>query len=221
MARGDGAAGAALDVWPEGQAIQGRVDPAIRLTRFADAERYHAALIARILQLEDDPAASRRYFRAAGGTKILHVDRFGTPEADLIDARARALFRCVLGAAEAVVDLSWANIYRTGDYAMAHSHLRASASVVYCLDQGDPDEDDSLSGQLNIIDPRLAACCQQQQGFMTSPYLPRMEAGTMIIFPSQLVHAVNPYAGRRPRIMLAWNIADRALPGTARAAALS
>jgi predicted 2-oxoglutarate/Fe(II)-dependent dioxygenase YbiX len=41
-----------------------------------------------------------------------------------------------------------------------------------------------------------------------------MTAGTMIIFPSQLVHAVNPYTGKRPHITLSWNINKNALPGS-------
>ena len=49
---------------------------------------------------------------------------------------------------------------------------------------------------------------------MTAPFLPGMTAGTMIIFPSQLVHAVNPYTGKRPRITLSWNINKNALPGS-------
>jgi len=48
---------------------------------------------------------------------------------------------------------------------------------------------------------------------MTAPFQPGMTAGTMIIFPSQLVHAVNPYTGKRPRITLSWNINKNALPG--------
>jgi uncharacterized protein (TIGR02466 family) len=31
------------------------------------------------------------------------------------------------------------------------------------------------------------------------------EAGTMILFPSWLVHAVMPYRGTRPRISIAFN----------------
>lgn len=49
---------------------------------------------------------------------------------------------------------------------------------------------------------------------MTTPFFPGMVAGTMLIFPSQLVHTVNPYAGMRPRITLSWNINKNLLPGT-------
>jgi hypothetical protein len=50
---------------------------------------------------------------------------------------------------------------------------------------------------------------------MTTPFFPGMAAGTMLIFPSQLVYTVNPYAGMRPRITLSWNINKHALPGPA------
>jgi hypothetical protein len=125
------------------------------------------------------------------------------------------LFRKVLECEHAVVDLSWANVYRNGDYCLPHSHLRSTASVVYCLDPGDEDPDDSQSGRFCFVDPRLRNCCQDQEGCMTAPFFPGMAAGTMLIFPSQLVHTVNPYAGMRPRITLSWNINKHALPGSA------
>jgi hypothetical protein len=45
--------------------------------------------------------------------------------------------------------------------------------------------------------------------------MPGLRAGTMIIFPGQAVHCVNPYAGTRPRITLSWNINTMAVPGVA------
>jgi hypothetical protein len=49
---------------------------------------------------------------------------------------------------------------------------------------------------------------------MTTPFFPGMAAGTMLIFPSQLVHTVNLYEGKRPRITLSWNINKNVLPGS-------
>lgn len=49
---------------------------------------------------------------------------------------------------------------------------------------------------------------------MTTPFFPGIAAGTMLIFPSQLVHTVNPYTGARPRITLSWNINKHILPGS-------
>jgi len=38
-------------------------------------------------------------------------------------------------------------------------------------------------------------------------------AGDMILFPGAIVHAVNPYDGKRPRLTLSWNINKQAVPG--------
>ena len=92
--------------------------------------------------------------------------------------------------------------------------MRSTASIVYSLSPGDEDPDDPLSGQLCLVDPRLDACCQEVKGHMTSPFMPKMAAGTMIIFPSQLVHCVNPYHGRALRITIAWNINEAVVPGS-------
>ena len=93
--------------------------------------------------------------------------------------------------------------------------MRATASVVYCVDEGDPDPDDHNSGAFSFVDPRFEPCCKVQQHYMTNPVKPVLAAGTMIIFPSHLVHCVNPYFGERPRITISWNINRTVLPGSA------
>ncbi len=97
---------------------------------------------------------------------------------------------------------------------MAHSHVRSTASIVYAVSSGDEYPEDPLNGQFCLIDPRVEACCREQKGHMTSPFMPKMAPGTMIIFPANLVHCVNPYHGRTPRITIAWNVNDEALPGS-------
>jgi hypothetical protein len=203
----------AIEIWPKGQEAEICGDPTIRKTIFTDTQEYHPRLVAKILELEENQRLRKSYFRGAGGTKILNLGQWVSPEAELINARAMLLFKRVLECDQAVVDFSWANVYRSGDYCMPHSQLRSTASVVYCLDPGDEDPEDAHSGSFCFVDPRLRNCCQEQEGCMTAPFLPGMTGGTMIIFPSQLVHAVNPYTGKRPRITLSWNINKNALPG--------
>jgi hypothetical protein len=204
-----------LPVWPEGQTIGGRgSDRTLMRTVFPDTEAYHPRLIERIFEMEKDPAFTKTYMKAIGGTKINHIDRWGIPEADLIHARAIALFKRTTQIETAAVDLSWANVYRDGAYAMAHSHPRSTASVVYCVDPGEEDPEDEMSGRFCIIDPRVAACCQIEKHCMTNPLMPNMTAGSMIVFPGQLLHAVNPYTGKRPRITMSWNLNSEALPGS-------
>ena len=134
------------------------------------------------------------------------IDDWNIPEANLVNARARAFFQKVFGQAESYIHVSWVNISRRGEYSLAHSHPDCMASVVYCLDKGDPNTEDPLDGQLAFVDPRYEACCRAQKDFMTTPYMPKMAPGSMIIFPSSLVHAVNPYRGERPRITFSWDL---------------
>lgn len=204
-----------IAVWPEGQKTVTRGDPTISAAHFADAETYHPRLIAAVLAAAEDERRLRRYFAASGGTKIYHLEDWGVPELDLVCARARELFKRVLRHDTAVVDLSWANIYRRGDYAMAHSHERAVASIVYFLDLGDETPRDPLSGRFAFVDPRLKHCAREQSPRVIQPLLPRLLAGDMLIWPAAMVHSVNPYLGKRPRITLAWNLGPDAVPGKA------
>jgi hypothetical protein len=204
----------AVEVWPKDRGAEICGDPTIRKITFTDIQEYHPRLVAKILEFEENHRLRRRHTHGAGGTRIDHLEKWISSEAELIHARAKALFKRVLECDEAVVDLSWANVFRAGDYCMPHSHLRSTASVIYCLDAGDEDSEDSTSGRLCFVDPRLSNCCQEQDGCVTTPFFPGMAAGTMIIFPSQLVHAVNPYTGKRPHITLSWNINKNVLPGS-------
>jgi hypothetical protein len=184
------------------------------ITRFPDAEAYHPALIARLLKLADDPEFGRRVMRSTGGTKIYHIDRWGCDAADMVNRRAIQFFKLARPSTTAAVDLSWASLYRAGDYSMPHSHPRADASIVYCVDVGDSPEGDPLDGQFCFVDPRYTTCCQIDVQCMTHPIAPKLAPGSMIMFPGALVHCVNPYTGRRPRITLSWNINRQPLPGS-------
>lgn len=195
-----------MEIWPPGQKLQTRGgDRTILLTRFEDAERYHPALIGRVLALAEGSTFTRQYIRAFGGVKVERPAQWGSAEADLVEARARAMLQQGLGQGDAEIFESWANVYRAGDYSMPHSHPRAAASVVYVLDAGDPDPADPLSGQFAVLDPRYRDCCQDQPNYLTNPIMPKLPAGSMLLFPGWLVHGVNPYTGNRPRITFTWN----------------
>ncbi len=203
-----------VPVWPAGQSIQTLKHPTILATRFTDTELYHPRLTARILELAQRPRSSRQYFRGAGGTKVHHIDRWNCSEANLIHARALEFFRRALPRDQAVADLCWANVYRGGEYCMPHSHLRSMASVVYFLEAGESDATDPIGGRFFFADSRLPVCCQHEPDKMTTPYLPDTAPGTMVIFPSQVIHSVNPYHGTTPRITMSWNINDSVVPGS-------
>lgn len=203
-----------LKVWPSRQALTPIAGSGIVLTDFPDLLPYHAQLTQRLLALRDDPSFAECIFRGGCGTKIRHMDRWGSLIAHLLQLRALELFRRAFDTHDAVIDSCWASVYGRGDYCMAHSHVRAVGSIVYLLEPGDPDPDDATAGKLCFVDPRITSCCQLEPDRMTHPLLPDLHAGTMVIFPAALVHCVNPYTGAAPRITLSWNIHTRALPGS-------
>jgi hypothetical protein len=196
-----------IPVWPEGQTI-GAVDRLVHMTVFDDWQDYHGALIARALELEAVKwGKDRPESHMLGGRKVHHLDQWGCPAADLICARVEHMFRLVLGEDRAHIDLSWCNIYREKDYAAPHSHRMSVASLTYLLDPGEEDPDDPLSGRLAFADPRMAACCREEEGYVTSQSYIEPVPGTLLIWPAPFVHFVTPYAGTtRPRITLAWNL---------------
>jgi len=207
--------GRGMPVWPRGQKIRRLKDSLVLMTRFTDVPRYHAELSRKVLEMERKSRYKVDYEPGGCGIKIFHLDRWRCAEAELIHLRALAFFSQVFKCPDPVADVSMANIYRNGEYCMPHSHIRTRASLVYSLDCGEPDPSHGRSGRLCFVDPRMKVCCQLEPERMTSPLVPDMQAGTLLMFPSEVMHCVTPYTGRSPRITLAWNIDSRAIPGDA------
>lgn len=199
-------AGTDVPVWPAGTKIQLLAAPNTGLADFADRDLYHAGLSAAILEMEREPRYRDWIFKGGCGTKVRDPQEWGRPEADLIHARAMRLAAKALGTDTVAVDDCWANVYRKGDYCMPHSHLRATASVVYLLDPGDPVEDDPASGRFYFCDPRIPFCTDYEPGRVTKLLMPDLYPGSLLVFPAEYIHGVNPYGGERPRITLSWNI---------------
>jgi len=204
------------EIWPEGQRIEAAGDPNIAVTHFVDPPAFHSSLIQTLLMLEGNSSFTEPLVQGSCGVKIHHVDRWNCPEAQLVHQRALALFRHGLHTREAHVDASWASIYRKGDYCVPHSHIRAQASIVYMVAEGDAARPDDLAGKLCFTDPRLGYCAQHEPGRLTRMLIPVMQPGSMVMFPGATVHCVNPYMGNRPRITMSWNINVKALPGDPR-----
>jgi hypothetical protein len=197
--------GRALPVWPPQQEVLFfSEEPQMMVAYFDDVEPVNHALRARLLELEQDPAFTHRM--RIGGSKIRDVDRWALPEADLINARARAFYSLAANVDAPTVELSWANVSRNGDYLSPHSHDHCTGSVVYFVDPGDTDPDNSLSGRLSFVDPRIEGCCDREPHCATREVSPEIRAGALVLFPSQLVHFVHTYSGTRPRISIAWNL---------------
>lgn len=207
-------AGQAVPVWPPGQKIELLAAPNMGVTDFEDCDLYHAGLAARILEMERDPRFHHWIFKGGCGTKVRNPHEWGSTEADLIHARAKRLAAKALGVTDLVVDECWANVYRKGDYCTPHSHLRSVASLIYLLDPGDPGTTDPASGRLCFCDPRIPFCCGHEAGRATRLLMPELRAGSLLCFPSEYVHLVNPYEGGRPRITMSWNVTLEKLPGS-------
>ena len=193
--------------WPENQdskVVKLCDQPTVLHTQFDDIKDYHARLIERILELEQDEDFCHQMH--IGGSKIRSVHEWGIPEADFINERALNFFARALGTNEVLVDLSWASITRKQEYLSIHSHDNCIASVVYMLTRGIPDPGVRLDGQLALADPRIPLCCENEPGRVTKELLPDMNAGAMVLFPSEIMHHVHPYTGDEPRISIAWNL---------------
>jgi len=202
-----------LPAWPERQPIEPLSAPLMAAARFADWERFHAALIDAVLAAEQDRRWRGVIFRGGCGIKVRKIAQWNAPAASLIHARALMLAHHILSRRPVYADDSWASVYRSGDYCMPHSHLRSNVSIVYMLDPGDGDPDDPVAGKLCFADPRIEACCPDEPGRVTRHMMPSMHPGTMLIFASDYLHSVNPYYGKRPRITLSWNVTLERLPG--------
>lgn len=195
-----------IKIWPADMDVVQIIDsPMTYHTDFTDIEKYHDKLKERILELEKDQNSTHRV--RIGGSKVRYVHEWGTAEAKLINARATAFFCQAVGRNEAVITASWASVSRKHEYLAGHSHTDCVASVVYMLEPGNAKNENGLDGRFAIIDPRAPGCCNFEEGRATTEISPEMKAGSMIIFPSELVHHVHPYTGDEPRITLAWNFA--------------
>lgn len=207
-------AGLERPVWPGDQVVR-QVDSTIALTHFDDMEALNAGLVDYLVRCEREKRANTpKDSFGIGGTKIYHVASWPVPAARLLDERAQAMFRKVVGHPTSAVDLSWANVYRAGDYILPHAHRRSTGSVVYVVSLGDIDAADRLSGRFAIADSRLPLCNHDDAIHKFTPCIPPLKTGSMIVFPSSVVHFVTPYRGEdKPRITLSWNINPQPLAG--------
>lgn len=197
------------ELWPAATQAQYWWDQGIAVAQFPDIERFHPALIARVLELESDTNLAYDFAGRVGGSKIFNLEQWDCPEADLIHFRALSMFCRITSSQTAVADSNWATTYRRGQYCMPHSHRRAVVSMVYLLSVGQCGKD--TGGDFRIADPRIDMCCRETRGCVTSPWTPGSVDGTMILFPARTVHFVEPYWGDEPRISLAWNVNAKAI----------
>lgn len=110
----------------------------------------------------------------------------------------------------------WANVSPPGAANQYHAHPGSFWSAVYYVDDGyDGSADDRLGGELALLDPRMPGIAMNapdlrfrrpgQQPEQRERYM-RPASGRIVIFPSWLSHAVQPYKGKGLRISVAINL---------------
>lgn len=107
---------------------------------------------------------------------------------------------------------TWFHVTRSGGHQGVHNHPMASWSGIFCVDPGDDAPDHAQSGVVRFVDPRGHADMYQdaanerlQPAFRLGGMAQKHRAGSLIIFPSYVLHEVTPYRGERPRIVVAFN----------------
>jgi len=110
---------------------------------------------------------------------------------------------------------AWANVNRNGHGNEFHTHPGCMWSAVYYVDDGGAAEDPSLGGEFEIQDPRGVAPAMYRPEIvpavpggasMGASEMINPVAGTVMMFPSWVSHAVRPYMGEGTRISIAINL---------------
>ena len=110
----------------------------------------------------------------------------------------------------------WANVSPPGASNQYHTHPGAFWSAVYYVDDGYAGStDDSLGGELVLLDPRMPMIRMNTPDlrFRRPGQKPdeqekwfRPVSGLIVAFPSWLSHSVRPYNGQGTRISIAINL---------------
>ncbi len=185
-----------------------------------NADALNSALRATILaRAESHP--STEHSNLGGWQSTWDIDQWGGEEANTLLAFARQFANKLTSnrkgeqAPQEWRTNAWANVNRLGHGNEFHTHPGCVWSAVYYVDDGGAGDDPSLGGQLEFQDPRGVAPAMYRPDLvpavpggiafgaseMVSP-----TAGTMLMFPSWLSHAVRPYTGDGVRISIAINL---------------
>lgn len=99
----------------------------------------------------------------------------------------------------------WVNVNPKGGYNIPHVHPGHQWSGCYYVAQ--PEVSDGTSGVIEFLDPRgsLADVTMLKAPAFGSAYRLRPAAGTLLVFPSYLVHWVHPNQQDADRVSIAWN----------------
>jgi uncharacterized protein (TIGR02466 family) len=107
---------------------------------------------------------------------------------------------------------AWVNVNPPGASNALHGHPGAFWSAVYYVDDGGAGPGDG--GELFFQDPRGVLPAMHDpllrfrvEGCLSAGYMEsiRPVPGLLVVFPSWLLHAVDPFRGTRPRVSVAFN----------------
>jgi uncharacterized protein (TIGR02466 family) len=102
---------------------------------------------------------------------------------------------------------SWANVCRSGNYNVVHTHPNAMWSIVYYVAAGEPDPSVPYSGMLELLDPRESAnYIQVPNTILDARMFIENRPGRLVLFPSWVKHMVHPFVGSGVRISIAVNV---------------
>lgn len=102
---------------------------------------------------------------------------------------------------------AWANINRSGDYNVAHTHPNCMWSGCYYVTPGKPDPNVTWNGLIELFDPREAAnYIQVHNTILDARTLIENVPGRMLFWPSWVRHMVHPFVGEGDRISIAFNV---------------
>jgi uncharacterized protein (TIGR02466 family) len=107
---------------------------------------------------------------------------------------------------------AWANVNEKGHLNRVHNHIgpQSHFSGCYYVDVGDIGVDASAKGRIVFEDwTRLAIDVLDDPDEHRRDVAVTPKSGTMMLFPSYLMHSVEAYEGSSPRITIAFNFAHR------------
>ena len=108
----------------------------------------------------------------------------------------------------------WANVFEQGALNRLHCHPGAFWSGVYYVNDGRRAPDEDIGGDLVLHSPHELASSMYAPDVhmklpngerLSSAFTVRPRPGLGVLFPSWLMHEVDPYRGSRVRISIAFN----------------
>jgi len=200
-------------LWPTETKVN-HLDPMLCVVSFPDNDLIRSVIEKPLLTAEEKFRSEEvGRWVGGGGAKIRDIADTQCPAMTLLHDRVRFAFCKLLGTPDAVIDDCWANVSRKGEFLGPHSHRRTEISAVYHLVPPEKEDREQFNGALGVSDPRVKRCCPTNPGIVTSQVYPPLDPGTLVLFPSFVMHYVTPHQGDGYRISLAWNLGREAIPG--------